>query len=715
MLKYEVKVVKKIFVSEENGFGVFKVTIRENRENLIIVGNLFDVSEGDFLKIEGEILNHPKFGKQLKVTNFKSILPQDEEGIIKYLSSGRIKGVGRKTAEKIVKKFGVSTFEILESNPDKLQDIKGIRKKIVDEVKSNFKDNKTIRELSVKLSPFGIGNETVFKIFKEFGSSSYEILELNPYIMIDRIKGVGFRTADTIAKGFGIPKDNTNRIRAGIHFLLSQLEQKNGDLYMEEAEFLNRSSNILDVFPENITNCINDMIERNELRREKIPENIILSYKNYIIEKMIANSLHTLNNSDSNTEKVDVNFDFIFEKTSVTLTEEQKNAVVSAVNNRITIITGGPGTGKTTIIRAIIESLMKDNKHVLIAAPTGRAAKRIEEASMYQASTIHRMLKINPETKNFVHNEHNPLVADAIIVDEFSMVDSFIFYSLLRAVPQHARLIIIGDKDQLPSVGPGNVLRDIINSGFFNIIYLSRNFRQTADSLIIENAYKINNGNNLTLQSYSEELDFVFIKVFNENQALEKVLRILEFYKNEYTFNSPDIQILVPMYRGESGIDNINSIVQDRFNSEPFFIKKEKVYFKRWDKVMQLKNNYDKEIFNGEQGVICDYDTEKKTLFVDFYGEILEYDADELEELTPSYAVSVHKSQGSEFDIVILVLLPAHSIMLNRELFYTAVTRAKNRFFLISDENTIQNAIFNPSPRDRKTLLTLRLNELFNP
>ena len=333
------------------------------------------------------------------------------------------------------------------------------------------------------------------------------------------------------------------------------------------------------------------------------------------------------------------------------------------------------------------------------------------------------MLKIDPETGHFVHNESNPLQADAVIVDEFSMVDSFIFYSLLKAISRHTRhriglqwigrLIIIGDKDQLPSVGPGNVLRDIIKCGYFEIIYLRRNFRQTQDSFIIDNAYRINSGERLIFKSYSEDLDFVFVKVSNETQAQEKVLGIHEYYKNDFPFNSPDIQVLVPMYRGEAGIDNINDRIQERFNPEPFIVKKERSAFKLRDKVMQLRNNYEKMVFNGEQGIISDFDPDKKRLRVDFDGNFVEYDVSELEELTLSYAVSVHKAQGSEYDMLVVVLLPSHSIMLNRELFYTAVTRAKRKIILISDEATVNRAVSNASPSERKTLLPRRLSEVF--
>jgi len=689
LLSFKVKILKKIFVSNENGFSVFKTTTNKYPESpQIIVGDLFDVNEGDFLEIEGEYSFHPKFGKQIKVKSFKFILPQDKDGIIKYLASGRIKGIGEKTATKIVNKFGLLTFDVLEKEPEKLKKIKGIRKGVIEEIKKNREENRTIRELTVKLSPYGIGAQTIFKIFKEFEENSIEILKHNPYILIEKIKGVGFRIADTIARGFNISSSNPNRINAGIDFIISKYEQKNGDLYINENTLLEESSQILHVPVNLIINSINRKIERNELIREEIPEKVIMSLKNYSIEKMSAKYLYELGLPSSSHDISEINFKQIYKKLSINLTEEQENAAISSIKNNITIISGGPGTGKTTLIRAIIELFIEKNQKVLIAAPTGRAAKRIEETSNFQANVI--------------------------VIDESSMIDSFIFYSLLKAIARNTKLIIIGDKDQLPSVGPGNILRDIINSKYFNTIYLNRNFRQTEKSLIIENAYRINKGEQLIFKPFSENPDFVFINVKNENRALEKVLNIMKFYKNDFDFNSQSFQILVPMYRGDAGIDNINRTIQAEFNLEPFLIKKEKKSFKKFDKVMQLKNNYEKEIFNGDQGIIVDFNIEKKSIFVDFEGRIIEYNTDEIDELTLSYAISVHKSQGSEYDMTVLILLPTHSIMLNREIFYTAVTRAKKKIFVISDKNTIQRAIFNSRPSQRKTMLPIRLKEFFN-
>ena len=714
MSSYKVKVSRRIFTSPDTGFGVFKVVLDSSRESRVIVGNLFSLSEGDFLQIEGEESEHPRFGRQIKVSRFEFILPQDGEGMVKYLSSGRFKGIGKKTAQKIVDHFGQQTFEVLENMPERLGEIAGLKKTVIAEIKKSVRDSRVLRDLTVKLTQFGIGQETVFKIFREFGDLALALMESNPYILIERVRGVGFKIADTIARAMGIAKTDSQRIRAGIFYVLDQSEFQRGDLYIDQDELLKKCSWLLDIADSDVFATLEKMIERSELCCQEIPEKCIIKPLNDLIEKQSARRLYQLSQGFGADQELAVNFETVFEKLALELTAEQKQAVLAAVKNRLTIITGGPGTGKTTIIRAIIEILKANRKSILIAAPTGRAAKRIEESSFYKASTIHRLLKINPENGQFVHNAQNPLKTDAIIVDEFSMVDSSILYSLLQALADKTQLIIIGDKDQLPSVGPGNVLRDMIQSEYFQTIYLSRNFRQNQDSLIVENAFRVNSGETLLFPAYSPELDFVFLPVQSEAQVLEKVEGIVRYYQNEYPFNSTALQILMPMYRGDAGIDQINRLIQEKFNPEPFLLKKEKMAFKRLDKVMQTKNDYDKQVFNGDLGIIEDYDARDKQLLVSYDGAIVEYGADELDELTLSYAVSVHKSQGSEYDIVVLGLLPSHSRMLSRELFYTAITRARKKLILLSDEKTVARACANSQPTLRKTLLPLRLREAFS-
>ena len=713
MPTYKVKVSRKIFVSQESGFGVFLVRMEGTRESRIIVGSLHALSVGDFLEIEGEESEHPRFGRQIKVSRFEFIKPSDGEGIARYLSSGRFKGIGKKTAQRIVDHFGQSTFEVLENTPERLGEVTGLKKSVLEAVKQGIRDSRTLRDLTVRLTPFGVGQETVFRIHREFGDLAPALVESNPYLLIERVRGVGFKVADTIAKAVGIARTDPQRVRAGILFVLQQGEFQRGDLYIPRDELLANCAGLLDIADSDVFAALERLIERGELRGAELPEPCVLTPQNELIEKVAARRLQRLAQDADTVREPAVDFEAVFAKLSLELTSEQKEAALAAVRNRLTIITGGPGTGKTTIIRAIIEILKANQRSIHVAAPTGRAAKRIEESAFCQASTIHRLLKINPETGQFVHNAQNPLKAGAVIVDEFSMVDSFILFSLLQALADDTQLIIIGDKDQLPSVGPGNVLRDLIQSGYFHTIYLKRNFRQDQGSLIVENAFRVNSGESLLFPPPDPAADFVFLPVHDEAEVLDKVQRIIRFYQAEYPFNSPSLQVLVPMYRGKSGIDRINEMVQEKFNPEPFLLKREKSSFKRLDKVMQTRNNYDKQVFNGDLGIVDSFSAADKLLRVDYDGWIVEYAGDELDELTLSYAVSVHKAQGSEYDIVVLCLLPAHARMLSRELFYTAITRARKKLLLLSDEATVYRAVANSQPVLRRTLLPLRLREIF--
>lgn len=708
----KVKITRRIYFSEESGYGVFEAAHRDGGPPLILVGNLLDVNQGDAIEITGEAVHHPKFGRQFKVASHTILMPDDKKGIIQFLTT-RIDGVGKKTAEKIAALFGPATFQIIQNHPERLREVKGLRKDLIEKISEGMKHGKILRELTMKLAPLGLGPETIYKIYKAHGEISLHVLETNPYELIHSVRGVGFKIADTVARGVGLPRDSYQRIEAGILHLFSVAEQQKGDLYMDESDLLDKSSSLLDIPVPAVSAVIEEMKKKNLLIPQQVDQPALTRTPIFHTEAAIARMMKQRVEPGSLLPVFHIDFNEINRSTSVQLTPQQQNAVISALNHRLTIITGGPGTGKTTIIRAVIRGFEKYEKNILVAAPTGRAAKRIEEATHYPASTIHRTLEFIPETGSFLHNEANPLKADVIIVDEFSMVDVFLFYALLKAIAVQTRLVLIGDRDQLPSVGPGNVLRDIIASGFFPVICLDRNFRQTENSLIIENAYRINGGESLIFKTYSDDLDFVFIRVADEQKAQEKVLGILNYYREIFPFNSSDMQILSPMYRGDAGIDALNQVIQERFNPEPFLVVRQGGGFKRFDKVMQLKNNYVKGVFNGEQGLVVEYSAEKRILHVNFDGRDVEYALADLEELTLSYAVSVHKAQGSEYRMAVLILMPSHFIMLHRELFYTAVTRAKQKLVLISDEATVTRAVQNAAPSQRKTLLPLRLQEVF--
>ncbi len=710
MPTFRVKVSRRIFVSQESGFGVFLVRVEGQRESRVIVGSLHALSVGDSLEIEGEETDHPRFGRQIKVSRFEFVRPADGEGIARYLASGRFKGIGPKTAQKIVDCFGQATFDVLENAPERLREVPGLKKSAVAAIQEGARGSRALRDLTVRLTPFGIGQETVYRIHREFGDLAPVMVEGNPYLLIERVRGVGFKVADAIARALGLARTDPQRLRAGIFFIMQQAEAQRGDLYVPRDELLQGCARLLDVDDAEVAAALERLRERGELRQADLPEPCLLTPQNEAIESGAARRLLRLAGGAAPTAPA-VDFAAVFATLALELSEEQKRAVLAAVGGRLTIITGGPGTGKTTIIRALIEILRANRRPILVAAPTGRAAKRIEESAACPAQTLHRLLKFNPETGRFVHDAQNPLPAGTVIVDEFSMVDSFVLFSLLQALPDDTQLIVIGDKDQLPSVGPGNVLRDMIASGLFSVIYLQRNYRQDQGSLIVENACRINAGEPLLLPEPDPGSDFVFLPVREEARALERVERILRRCQDDYPFNSPGLQVLAPMYRGEAGIDRINQRIQEAFNPEPFLLRREKTAFKRLDKVMQTRNDYDKGVFNGDLGVVVDYNGPGRTLQVDFDGWIVEYAADELDDLSLAYAVSIHKAQGSEYDVVVLCLLPAHARMLSRELFYTAVTRARRKLFLLSDPETVARAVANSQPVQRRTLLPLRLSQ----
>jgi exodeoxyribonuclease V alpha subunit len=690
---------------------VLKASIEGSRQACVLVGALSAVHEGDTLEVEGEEVEHPRFGPQVKVIRYLVVQPSDAEGIVRYLSAGRIKGLGPKTAAKIAAHFGAATLDILEHQPERLLEVRGVRPALVEAVRLNLQENRQLRELTVQLAPLGIGVETVLRIMQAFGAEAGTVVTRAPYALIGRVRGIGFRTADIMARGAGIPEDDPLRLRAGLRHLLEQAENGNGDMCVPEAWLLEQAERLLNVSAQSLLDELERLLAMGQLRRDEEPERMLMQPAAWEAEWGTAMSLFQLTRPIG--PKPDpIDFESVFQALALELTEEQKQAVQAAVGNRVTIISGGPGTGKTTIIRAIIEVLKGSRRHALIAAPTGRAAKRIEESSNYPAATIHRLLRFNPENGAFQHNRGNPLRTDVVIIDECSMVDAYLFYSLLQALATGTRLVLIGDRDQLPSVGPGNVLRDLIGCGLFPTLFLERNFRQGGDSLIVENAYRVNHGTEL-LAAADPTADFMLLPVRSEAEALRRIEAIVGHYADRLPFNSSDMQILVPMYRGEAGIDRVNQRIQELFNPGDVLVKRERAIFKRFDKVMQLRNDYEKEVFNGDLGLAVEWDGDKRQLIVDFDGRFVTYAGDELDELSLAYAVSVHKSQGSEYDTVVLTLLPAHARMLSRELLYTAITRARRRLILLSDEATVARACANARPRLRRTMLTVRLAAMF--
>jgi len=703
LLKARVK--KRIFVSDDNNYAVFSAYLLEEKKDITIVGNIADINVGEIIEFNANIINHNIYGDQYKVIDYNIKLPDEKDGIILFLSSGRFKGIGKKTAEKIVEKFGNNTFEILENEPEKLREIRGIRKSIIEEIKRFIVNTKTLREIMIVLKKVNLGRNMSLKIYDKYGDDSLTIIKYDPYRLTEDISGIGFKIADKIALSQEYLLTDEKRIRSGIKYIFSLFEEKEGHLYITKEELITKAIELLEIEKEYIEETLTRMLDTNEIIKDtnENEEEILVLKKNFIIENQIAAHLKKL--LKKTPEKIEINFEIIELQSKIKLTDTQKEAIESSVNSNLTIITGGPGSGKTTIISIITSILDNNRKSFKLCAPTGRAAKRMEEVTGFEASTIHRMLRFNPQTRRFELNEDNKLETDYIIIDEFSMVDVFLFYNLLRALKENTRIIIIGDKDQLPSIGPGNLLRDIINSKVFNTIFLDINFRQNEESLIIENAYRVNNGEELIIKPYEEGLDFIFINSFDCKKIIEKIRGILNYYKEDFVFNSFNYQILIPMYRGDCGITKINDLIQKEFNDNEYILKSENKSFKLYDKVLQLKNNYSKEVYNGDQGIIIDFNSKEKIIIVDFMENIVSYKISELDELTLSYATSIHKSQGSEYDFVILVLLSHHHVLLNREILYTAITRSKKKLILLSNLNTINYAINNSNPSQRRTLL----------
>lgn len=710
---YKARVSRKIFVSQETGFGVFLARLEGARESRVIVGNLHALSVGDLLEIEGEESEHPRFGRQIKVSRFEFVKPQDAEGIVRYLASGRFKGIGRKTAQRIADHFGPTTFEVLENQPERLREVPGLKKTAVAAIQESVRGSRALRDLTVRLTPFGVGQETVYRIHREFGDLAMAMVEGDPYQLIERIRGVGFKVADAIARAVGVARTDPQRLRAGILFHLQQAEFQRGDLFVPRDELLQKCAWLLDVDDADVFAVLQRLLERGELRLVELPEPCVLTPQNELIETAAAQRLRRLARDGGAAEEPAVNFASVFATLALELTEEQKQAVLAAVRNRLTVITGGPGTGKTTIIRAIIEVLRANRRPVLVAAPTGRAAKRLSETTGREAKTIHRTLEFNPKTGKFRRDPGRPLQGDAIIIDEFSMVDLALMHGLVRAIPAAMRLILVGDKDQLPALGPGTLLRDLIECGRVNVVRLDEIFRQEQDSLIVVNAHRINQGLGIVHPKKGDaESDFYFIRAEEEAKVFSTIMQLCG-YRIPQRFHlsplSPQIQVISPMYKGFVGVERLNTEMQARLNASGEALHLGARQIRVRDKVMQIRNNYEKDVFNGDIGTVVHVDPARFGLIVHFDGRPVFYERDDLDDLVLAYAVSVHKSQGSEYQAVVLPLLTQHFIMLQRNLFYTALTRAKRLSVVIGSYKALYIAIKNDKPVQRNSLIKEKL------
>ena len=728
-------VEKVVYRNAENGYTVVNISVEG--DDVVCTGYFSDITEGDQIIAEGSFVEHKQYGIQFTVASYEIKEPETSVAMEKYLGSGIIKGVGPALSAKIVKKFGDETFNIIEREPERLAEIKGITEKKAIEIGSQFEEKKEFRNAMIFLNQYGVSNALAMKLYKEDGITVMKIVRENPYRLADDIAGVGFKTADEIALRMGFSPESSMRMKAGISFALS-MAASNGHTYLLYEDLYEESKRLLGISEAEFENDIYELtIERKIVLKEVKGERRVYNNNLYYMELTVARKLLDLNAKSENNYKVmEAKVKEVEAKTGIKLGDLQRKAVYEAVESGLVIITGGPGTGKTTTINAIIKLFEMQNMEILLAAPTGRAAKRMTETTGMEAQTIHRLLELNgnPEeggSMRFERNELNPLEADVIIIDEMSMVDIYLMYSLLKAVTVGTRLILVGDVNQLPSVGPGKVLKDIIGSEKFNVVRLSEIFRQAAESDIITNAHKINAGQSIRLDNKSKDF---FMLSMNSSLQIQRALvsLIAEKLPPYVDATKYDIQVLTPSRKGELGVENLNKILQQYINP-PAPNKREKQWgemiFRENDKVMQIKNDYQMEwkivtkkgltikegsgVFNGDCGIIREINEFAGTVTVEFdEGKIVEYTGATLEELELAYAITIHKSQGSEYPAVIIPLLNAPRPLLNRNLLYTAVTRARKCVTIVGSENSVNEMIQNESEMKRNSGLVDSIIEM---
>ena len=726
-----------VFKSSDTGYTVIK--FRENNIIHTAVGVLPHVKEGQNLKITGSWVNHSQFGKQFKVEECEEILPTSKDGIEKYLSSGIIQGIGPVTAKKIVNKFGEDTLNILDNNIERLKEIEGIGKKKLETIIESYREQRELKNITIFLQTHGLSVNQCLKIYKKYGASSVDTVKNNPYILCDEISGIGFKTSDKIARSLGIEIDSPFRIQSGIRYVINEF-CANGHTFMPKDELIKEASNVLtvseDIIEENIKNAALD--RKIKLERVNDKEGVF-TIPNYYCELGITNRILTL--AISNFQDISVDVDHLIlqfeKKNNITFAESQKDAIISAFQNGIEIITGGPGTGKTTIIKCIIEIFETCGLKVLLGAPTGRAAKRMSESTGKEATTIHRMLDMGvfeKEESVFVTNaEEHSLEADVVIIDEASMIDITLMNALLKSIKVGTRLIIVGDVDQLPSVGAGNVLNDFIESGFTKVVRLKEIFRQGKESMIVVNAHKINKGEMPKLNE--KGTDFFFIRNDIQEGILNTIIDLINTRLPRFNSNwdkLKSIQVLVPMKKGVLGVTNLNERIQNVLNPKAPY-KKEKEFrsmvFREGDKVMQIKNNYslkwtriagkgDHEglgVFNGDMGFIESIDLEGKKLSIIFDDERrVIYDFMYLDELDLAYAITIHKSQGSEFPVVIIPAYMGAPLLMNRNLLYTGITRAKEMVVVVGIPKALKYMVDNTRSMERYSSLNWRIKEVIS-
>ncbi len=706
MTKLRCVVERITYQNAENGYSVMKVKVKGYDDLVTLVGNLLEVPAGSVLLCEGEWRVDKRYGQQFQCETWEEVMPATAYGIEKYLGSGLVKGIGPKFAKLIVGHFGTDTIEVIETDIERLYEVPGIGKKRVEKIRESWEKQKDIKNVMLFLQGFGVSTAYAAKIYRQYGKESIDKVKENPYRLADDIWGIGFKTADGIARKMGYEMNDERRLRSGLIYTLNQLADE-GHCYAEEEQLIATARQLLEADEECIHTAMTHAIETEDLMLDGTG---IYLPPFYYAECGTANRLSTLVHTKEVGSIFTARFDLakLQRETGIEYDEVQVEAIRQAIASKVMVLTGGPGTGKTTTTKAIIAALQSAGMRILLAAPTGRAAKRMSEATGMEAKTIHRLLEYNPQD-GYKRNDENPLEGDALIVDECSMIDIILMNNLTKALPTTMRLVLVGDIDQLPSVGAGNVLRDIIDSGVIPVVRLTRIFRQAQTSRIVMSAHAINRGCFPDI-SNGQHTDFFFMKQEEPEKVAETIVSLVrDRLPKAYRQPAANIQVLTPMQRGVVGAANLNIALQQALNHNTAALVRRGYTYKEGDRVMQLRNNYDKDVYNGDLGYVRSVDMEERTLTVDFDGQMVEYEASELDELTLAYATTIHKSQGSEYPIVVMPVLMTHYVMLQRNLIYTGITRAKKICVLVGQTKALAYAIHNMKVLKRNTRLKKRL------